>query len=362
VLEVVEMGMASSVGGLVGGCAAFRAGIASVSAATGVEVMERGDEEPNAVTVHAHPAARSGFSGVGRLVLLLSEALLDLAERLDLPRVWSESPLWLVLPGSDEGVDRSLFPALEGEAPPEQAARVVVGRAAKAAGLVDAPSRSLAAVTALETGFAAALDAAERVLLERDLPGALIAAVDTVTDPAVLLDEVEEGRVLTEHNPVGYAPGEAAVVALVRRPRAGSASVLAGSASFVDPQESKAAASAPDGRALHRCLRETVARLPRALDPPTLVSDHDGSSRRAHELGMLQLRMKAEKTPLPAAILYPAQGFGRTRAASGAVGLAVAARALARGYARSRSFVVLSTEGQGRRAAFSVTAAPGASR
>src|SRR5512138_3789271 len=78
-LWVKAVGLASPLGGAVQAAAAFRAGIAHPNPAPDVEVMFPGDEEPQAVSVHALPSATFGFSGVGRLVALLAEALVDLA-------------------------------------------------------------------------------------------------------------------------------------------------------------------------------------------------------------------------------------------------------------------------------------------
>jgi 3-oxoacyl-[acyl-carrier-protein] synthase-1 len=203
----------------------------------------------------------------------------------------------------------------------------------------------------------ASLVEAERVLAG-DVPSALVIALDSFADPAVVMSEVEEGNVKTEHNPVGYMPGEAAVVAFLRRASPTSSGALVTPPTLGTDRLAAGRKAPSDGRALAACVLDAVKHLPPAARPFSLISDHDGTPARAHELGMLQLRLAAA-SGTPRAIVYPALGFGRTGAASGGLALAVATRALAREAARARAYVITSAAANGARAAFAVTARHG---
>jgi len=361
---VRQMGLASALGALEGAAAAFRAGLVSLTSAPDVEQMQPGDDRPRPVAVHALPSESFGFTGLGRLTALLAEALADLGTRLDLAKLPPKAPVFVGLPSL---VRRESMPLIDDDMEPvedprdprlDAAARLILQRAGEAIGW-RVHMRGVSALAEGETAFAVALAAARDACLEHGAPGALVIAVDSLVDPAVLDQEMAEGRVKTGENQTGYMPGEAAVAAWVTSREPGDDGVLVVHAiSLTPPLAEGEAARRPDGRTLATCVIKAAGRLPGGT-PPTLFSDHDGRTATALELGYARHVLAARGSSLAdAPIVYPVLGFGRTGAASGGVGIAVASRALVRGWARTPAAVVLSVADSGARAAIMISAGP----
>lgn len=361
---VKAMGMASSLGGLVPAAAAFRARVALPSAAPDFEVFLKGDEAPAPVSVHAVGVATRGFSGVGRLVALLVEALVDLGSREDLAALGAHGNLYLALPDPEaRGFTTGKDPDDEDPEPVSErvallAERLVAG-AWQALGLSPWKGR----VRAFQGGhaaFAEALDAASEDLGSRRTETALVCAVDSLLSPETLELLHRERRLKTPGQPTGLMAGEAAVALVLTRGAPGSEDVPVTVTRVVvarDPTPLDAERP-PDGQVL---ARQVLAALgpwgPEAL-PPVLISDHDGQYARAYEWGMTRVRLReADARFERCAVWMPAKGFGHTGAASGAVATALAFRALQRGYAPAPSLLVLSSSDAGERAVIHLTVA-----
>ncbi|HEY7725136.1 MAG TPA: hypothetical protein VH880_07375 [Anaeromyxobacteraceae bacterium] len=363
-LSIRAMGLASSLGGLVQAGAAFRAGITRVAPAPDVEMMFPGDEAPQPLPVHALPSATLGFSGTGRLVALLVEAIRDLLDRLPLPARPQDLGLFLALPDPEErGFALAAEPEDEDPEEPD-ARRLALGeRLAALAGAgagLDLSRLPLRTVGDGHAGFPAALALAEAAIQGREVAAALVCAVDSLVSADALDLFLEAGRIKTDENPVGFVPGEAAAALLLEPPGRGGGGrepdlrLVA----VARATESQAAGSdrPPDGRVLAECVRAVIG--PEA-PPPLLVSDHDGEPFRAGEFGALRVQLQRTHPGLAsAASWFPAVGFGNTGVASAAVGIAAVMRALERGAAPSRSAVILSSADAGQRSAVHVAARP----
>ncbi|MBZ4417606.1 hypothetical protein [Myxococcus sp. RHSTA-1-4] len=194
--------------------------------------------------------------------------------------------------------------------------------------------------------FARALQAAREVLTARKVGACLVVAVDSLLSPPTLRQLALSRRLKTEDHPVGFIPGEAGVALLLRpatgRPDASapSAVILQDVCVLESPEPERA-----DGRDLAACVERVLPPGTPASEEPLLVSDHNGEQRRALEWGSLlqRLRMERPEWRLERS-WFPALGFGETGVVSGALGVCVTLRGLQRGYARSRSGVVLSSE------------------
>jgi 3-oxoacyl-[acyl-carrier-protein] synthase-1 len=94
-------------------------------------------------------------------------------------------------------------------------------------------------------------------------------------------------------------------------------------------------------------------------EPLWFITDQNGETFRAYEWADFVLRVR-DRFPavMEAPLLYPAVAFGDTGAASGALGLALAVRAFARGYAPARTAVVFSASYEGLRSGIRVEAPP----
>ncbi|MCY1046514.1 hypothetical protein OV208_34735 [Corallococcus sp. bb12-1] len=356
------MGLATSLGPLVPACAAFRAGLGRPSPAPDFDTFFPGDEEPGTQSIHALGAATYGFSGVGRLIAILAEALVDLASRQDLSTLGPDTGLYVALPdpearGFTTGKDASHE---DPDTPSERVALLaerILSPAFDAVGLRgwDGP---VSIFLGGHAGFAQALATADEHLRGRRVRSALVCSVDSLCGPATLELLQAQERLKSSDNPTGLTPGEAGA-ALFLEPVLHDVSVGAERPVFVRAvvQERdvtsfvEEGADPSDGRALASCVRTALGRFAPEASPPVLVSDHDGQHSRAHEWGMLRYLL-AEGDPrfaeCPA--WMPAMSFGHTGVASGGLGIATALRALQRGYSPSPSILVLSSSDPGERA------------
>ncbi|QRK13455.1 hypothetical protein JQX13_04365 [Archangium violaceum] len=366
---VKAMGMASALGPLVPGCAAFRAGLVRSAPAPDFETFFPGDEEPGTVAIHAAGAATYGFSGVGRLVALLVETLVDLCSRENLEHLSPGAGLYLALPDPEtRGFTTRKEP--RDEDPPDASKRVallaerVVRGAWEVLGLPSwkGPLRAFHGGTA---AFAQALAAAEEDLRARRTQAGLICAVDSLVSSRTLELLNEEGRLKTAAHPVGLMAGEAGVALVLvppppARTQVPEPPVLVRDVVLDMEPHLRHVGRPSDGRAIARCAQTALGPLPPGVPPPVLVLDHDGQQHRAHECGMMLLHLSAQEARFrDCRIWLPAEGFGATGAASGGVGTATALRALRRGYARAPSLLVLSSSDTGERAAIHLALAPG---
>jgi 3-oxoacyl-[acyl-carrier-protein] synthase-1 len=369
--QVKAMGLASTLGPLVPAVAAFRAGVARPSPAPDFENFTKGEDEAATVAIHALPAATFGFFGVGRLIALLAEALADLASREDLEALEPETGLYVALPdpverGFTTGKDTSHEDPEELEARLEALGQRVVRGAFDALRLRwrGAQARFFGGGNA---AFTLALSAVQEDLRNRRVRAALVCAVDSLAS-SVTLDLLGElGTLKLQETPTGLIPGEAAVALLLTPAARGQGAekeppvFLRALSSGQDPHTPEQTTPS-DARALATCLLAALGPLPPGAKLPVLITDHDGQYHRAYEWGMLQLQLTTSDKRLGACPAWmPAQSFGHTGVASGALGTAIAFRALQRGHAPSPSLLVLSSSDSGERAAILVSGEDGAS-
>ena len=351
------MGLSTSLGRLHPACAAFRAGMARPSAASGFTlslVEERDDAAPEA-TVHAARGVTEGFSGVGRLVALLTDALEDLGTREDLAASLPHVALYLALPDPAER-GFGLPDAPGRQAPPEPAARLTLlgERVAHGAfGVLGLTPPALRVFGGGETAFAQALQAAQADVLARRVAGALVCAADSLCAEHALELLAERHALKTPEEPVGLMPGEAGVaLLLVPAPRS---AVAAPALLLAGVQLGRDRPHAPGEPPSHgRVLAEAALTVLQGAPRPVVLTDHTGQPHRAHEWGMLQVQWAQRLLPCDAWL--PALGFGHTGAAVGGVQVALALRALERGYAPAPSFLALMSADAGERAAVNLVA------
>ncbi len=353
-LSVKAIGLATSLGGWVQASAACRAGLARPAPAPDVEVMSPGDEAPEPVHAHGLLSATFGFSGAGRLVALLAEALVDLRARADLGALEPDTLVVLALPDPGaRGVGLELFPEHDEFPDPERArtlAERIVSLAGPVAGL-SIPRGPVQVVSGEHAAFAAALTAAEAALAARRARAALVCAVDSLASPEALERFMGEERVKTGEVPTGFAPGEAAAAFLVEPDRGGGARL--GPIATAREPVAFGTDRVADGRALADC----VVRASGAPAPGLWITDEDGETHRARELGCARVLLMSKGEALAETPTWtPAMSFGNTGAASGALGAALAVRGLERGYAGAGPVLVLSSEDGGARAAVRVEA------
>ncbi len=353
---LTAVGLVTSLGhDVVTAAAAARAGIVRPAPlATLVADPETNDPQP--VTGHPVDGLADGFEGAARLLRLVELGLADLGRSA--PAETLRRAHWLIalpeplptappLPLPDPDAEPEVDPP---EVPVPGPARLDAERvravAERVIGAPVPPSRFAAFEG--RTGFVRALGHAQH-LAERGTP-CVVGAVDSLVDRDAVTALHEHARLLATTGGAGLEPGEASVFVVVEGDDAREPLGRIGAGALGDE---------PDhlytGRpALGRGLARAVGSLPAgpAVWP---VSDCNGEPFRSAEWGHAvvadeRLREGVGRT------LYPATAVGDTGAASAGVGLALALRAFARGYAPAPSALLLAAEALGPRAVLTVDA------
>lgn len=180
-------------------------------------------------------------------------------------------------------------------------------------------------------GRAGALLALEQVgpLFEQGAEYVMVGGADTYSDPQ-WLDQLEsEGRLLTRQSFDGFVPGEGAAFLLLapvpRRAPAGAITVVA-SASAEEPEHLYAQGPAT-GEGLANCF-ETLRAAPVSLPPVRSIwAGFNGEGFWAKEWGVARLR-HADLFDPSADIQHPADCYGDLGAATGAMLMVLAERAM----------------------------------
>jgi 3-oxoacyl-[acyl-carrier-protein] synthase-1 len=197
-----------------------------------------------------------------------------------------------------------------------------------------------------------ALDAAFRAVGDGRLERALVGGLDSYLD-LVLLAELElEDRLLRPRTMDGFVPGEGAAFLLLEssRARSGSAGPRArvlGVATALDPGHRYASEPAR-GEGLAQALETLFARSSPAPGPiQHTFAGLNGEHFGAKEWGVARLRHRARFSDAMR-MEHPADCFGDTGAASGALLLALAHTALTRGDRRGTILVWSSSDREDR--------------
>ena len=353
-------GLISSLGPLVQACAAFRAGITRILASSDLTHAVEGEGEPQPVKVCEIPIATFGFSGIGRLVSILCEALKDLGSQFPLAEIPPDIALFLALPDPMErGIP--VRPEIEED---EQRKVTALGlrvldQALENLGLKWNGRRQF--FGGGHAAFAHALEAACEEMSRGALRSCIVAGIGSLVAPDVLERLLDDARLKTGDNPVGFIPGEAGAAFFLEATRA-SLSASSGPDAWIRSVKSgyeprhRGTGLLPDGRSLADCVLAALEASTEAHTEPVLIGDHNGEQDRAMEWGNLQVHLAAQGMGRGGFVSwFPSAGFGDTGAASGAVGLCVALRALKRGYSPSPTLVILSSAETGERAAIVVS-------
>jgi 3-oxoacyl-[acyl-carrier-protein] synthase-1 len=376
-LAITGFGMTSSLGDAATACAAARAGLSGASPLL-FEVEDPASFEM--VPVSGHPARdlTRGFAEVGLMVRLMTLALADLLERTELSAEELEKTAVLVnLPSgfyfecADEARVQAAASGSGSTMPPEAEksgslaetfdatkplyANAVIAKSFRALGMKIPPDDRQQVVFGDQSGIGHLIAAAHRLLASNVVSTCLVGGVDSLIEPRWLNCCAELGILKTPMQPVGLMPGEGAAFLLLEK--AAPAGYGRPHFALIDACElgreptHRFSDPMPVGRVLADLIDKCA--LSEASDA-SIISDLNGDPARSTEFGtaLAQLQQRFH----PPATLVPAISFGDTRAASGFLGVCVALRAFARGYAPSRNFVVACSGDDGGRAAMLVRA------
>jgi 3-oxoacyl-[acyl-carrier-protein] synthase-1 len=325
-------------------CAAIRAGVSGRSEHPFYDVLTRDpdwdEEEP--LMAALVPGIDVALEGRERLFELAIAPLRQLVAESRLRRAeLARSALLLALPQQDDVVDRWQLEATFAEELFERA------------GLPRCP-----VVRIDQSGHGAALKlagVAHEILGQGQVERCILIAADTYhcDERLTLLDNGH--RLRSERSPDGFAPGEAGVALLLEKPGGPSAARLKlGRPAFGVEPHRYGTSYTSTGRGLQQAFEAILGAGAGARAAPWVLCDLNGESYRHVEWGMLVTRL-AESFASLTSLVHPADCIGDVGAASGAVLIAYAAHAFARGYAPAQSALLWTSSDRGERAALEAT-------
>ncbi len=346
-LAIGGLGLATALGtSAVEACAAARAGLSRTSEA----------ELDVPVVAHVLSGVTDGFTGVGRLSRLATLALDDLMQGSGLTPAALASGA-LVLHVRDDFHERAneALDAAEPELTTSPEARSEHARLrerllmplAKHVGIPGSRAHLLQGGPA---AFVAAVEQASALLARGEARQCIVGSVDAPADPAVQSLWASLGMLKAPDNPVGVFAGEGAAFLLLqaegpRAARAPQAWLEGWCAGEAGPH--RFSLDKPTGRGFFTAMRESFAAANRPVDARVAIFNHGGDEYRGRELAMALTLLGMAGMPRDFEAWFPATSFGDTGSASTAIGIVMAVRAFARGYARGRDIAVMAQSDDG---------------
>ncbi|RKH21514.1 hypothetical protein D7Y13_04275 [Corallococcus praedator] len=356
--EVISsLGLVTAVGhDVISAAAALRAGIVRVRPIAGPTVYDDGGEAP----LMGSPVwpLTEGFIQTAAWLRLAQVAVEDVIRSGQLPPAedafWGETGLVWALP--ELGERRFGWPR------PETATALQRSCGDLLRKLTGLPRGAVADEFILggHAATALGLQRASQLLSERRCARVLLIAVDSWLDAISLQWLADDRRLHSEELPTGLRPGEAAACLLVEEETAAqrrSATVVARLAGVdvarpsteIDPEDAtrwRTGAVPEMAGHLDATVRSAVGRLKAgATFSGDLVVDLNGETWRASAWGHARVRLAPVLESIREVI--PATSLGDVGAASGALGVCIAARSWARGYALTERALVCSTSDSG---------------
>lgn len=360
-LSLTGLGMVSSLGwSAVSSCAAIRAGLARPRPLPYFQVLEDGELKTTSLTAHPVHAFTEGFGPLGRWLRLAQGCMLDLLENLKDeqrgdPRFWQRTGLICITP--------VLAPErfIEAREPgPEALKSTFLDRLLDLLGLPWSPRAHF--VSAGHAGVHEALAQVQRLLDTQGFDRCVVLAADSYLDESSLEWLASAGRLKTSTAPCGLMPGEAGACLLVEplsaahRQGTPMHAVIQSSASSRE-QGSLFTEEVHTGARLADRIRAALENAAYSGSfAGDILIDLNGEEWRARDWGYARVRLSEELSER-CRLVTPGTSLGDVGAASGVVGMCIAARSFARGYASARRTLVVSSSEYGHRGA-SVLSAP----
>ena len=359
-LRVDALGMVTALGhDAATSCAAIRAGLTRAAPVAEAEVLDPDAQVMVPVIGHAVWGLTEGKAALARWLTLGRHAVADVRRSGRLPAAsdaafWARTAFVIVSPVLDD--DRFVF------APECHAASIETTFIAPLLRQLGLPfeSRHVYHLPEGRTGAARAVVGAEQLLSNGTVDAVLVLAMDSYLDGHSLMWLTESERLKAPDQPAGLMPGEAAAAVLLTRDAGATAGppIARIRAAAVDSEDGDyVSGERHHGRALARALTTALTTCGRSTPVVTdLYGDLNGEAWRAYEFG-------AALSQIPADLLQagpfvaPAVSIGETGAASTLASIAIAARALERGYATAETALVTAMADAGQVAALVVARA-----
>lgn len=362
-LWISAVGMCSSLGRYLDGCAAARAGLSRFHSDPEVLLATPGGEE-DALTVAPACSNFSNYQGLARWLKLLGYAYQDLAAQLDIQSLEGRIAIFLAMP---DPAARNL--TFEPSAQPTDSDWLErnLDRFTSAFFRREAPQLlevPLQCAFGDRVAFARALAKATQALSNGQAEHCLLLTVDSLLDTDTLRIQLEQQRLKTPDNPTGYIPGEGAA-AIVLSAQAVHAQAQKCTVechldpTSLSPEDEEAKHALWLGRKLFALYQKAVV-IPSGSNQkallPLQITDFNGEQTRAKELGFMQHYITQN---YPSGVILdpmvPALSFGETGTFSGALAFNAALHSIQRRYSKHNSFSVFLSEEGGKRSVCQLT-------
>ncbi|WP_020408541.1 hypothetical protein [Hahella ganghwensis] len=375
-VKFTAKGMVSSLGDVLNGCAAARAGLSrpaelSLAVTLADEIMP--------VSLNGYPCHQvQGFQEYGRLSFLAYLAVADLVKQFPRAAV-GESSIIVNLPASCERTSLDRQCASTGKSGrklfSECFSNLLEARPLKLSG------RSVYIFEEGGAGIGKALVSAQQILTQGKSRSCLVISVDSYLDEVTLEDFVLSGRVRTPDVSQGFLPGEGAVAVLLEtskseaEPLAYLSSIAHDVEDYEFPlpfelfveEESLVDATNDDseeleeppvldtpGRVYARVIESAVAHL--APEGKWLmINDLNGEVLKANEWGQMMARISSNYDFVRESEWdTPALYFGHTGSASMGVAICMSLHGAVRGYLKNHKALICGGSDRGLRAAITL--------
>ena len=348
-LAVAGVGAATAVGlDAVSAAAAIRAGITRPSPIVDPEILDEDTQEMIPVLGHPVAGLTDGFVLLGRWSRLARVAFEDLlralSEEIDgTPGFWQRTAFLLAIPTLEHGI------FLEDAAIAMEAIRKDLMGGLFEDLRIGASSAQVEAIPFAQASGAMALLRARELISGGQYDRALVLGIDSLIDPLLIENLMATRALKVAGNPVGLAPGEAAVALLVEERnhlirRGGRAQgLVAGLSATAAPARDREEYIA-SGRGLADDYVKALDDVQIDVHRGELYLDLNGEDWRARQWGAALVRIQGRYA---GAERIPAVNVGDTGAASGALSVLLAVRSFARGYPQSDAAMVLSSSASG---------------
>lgn len=366
-------GMVSSLGyNAVTSFASARAGLTRPSELDVIKVRSKEDGEQEKVIGHQAPMT-DGFEGNARTILLGWYALKDLLSVDILDRInWNKTGFFISVADPDRtNKGLSLIQDKEVREKRENQIKMspvdlnaakkellkIVDRILNLSG-APIPNKLRFLNFGEHSAFIRIADQAMQALESGIIDSAIIGSVDSLIDNAFITWLYHCKRLKNGYNPVGLQPGEAAAFLLIEPiDYLINNSNLALITSLSIGKEPNSLLSGKPTRGIG--LQEIVIPLCKIHNSKNsnawIISDHNGEPYRAYEWSLIQSRL-AGSYPFISDCMYsyPAESFGDTGSAAGAVATCLSLRAWQRGYVPNTVSWIITSSADGEYASMSL--------
>ncbi len=361
-IVITGRGMVSSLGlDVHTSCAAARAGVTNAKELDYFKFCSLDTGQVESAIGHQVPFLTKGFEGGIRLVRLLEGALTDLQKNVaDAPWLKGRTKFYLSLPSDERtqlikesGRNNSELRDESELAKVSESIDIVtldiIGLAAKLSGFCCKPLIQFVSYSG-HTSALEALNSAKQDLEKHLVDYAVVGGADSFLDESTLKQLYDKGFLKTSDNAIGIQPAEAGAFVLLEtanNAKTRGAHVLGVIENIqLSTEDSIFLSDAPClGKGLTKAILELIKNFKKIADKPIwLISDHNGESCRAVELGNVAVNIKGQSNTNFKEIWYPALSFGETGGISGIMAILMVISAFDRGYSPGSMGIVVASD------------------